>query len=316
MADELGPLAVGVDVGGSGIKAAVVDVASGRLLGDRLRLVTPEPSVPHAVVETLAALLEQLRVDEPRPDDSGAAHRNGGQRDERAADEAAEGGPGQARLEACPSAAVDSADRTPKRLALRRDAARGAPVGVGFPAPVIGGVTRAAANIDPGWVDYPAEQEMRVRLGRPVAVANDADVAGIAEMRFGAGRGVDGTVMVLTIGTGIGSAIFVDGRLVPNTELGHLQVRGKDAEKRASDAARSRRGLGWGEWAVLLDEYLTTLQHLFWPDLFILGGGVSKRSERFLPRLTVKVPVVPATLLNDAGIVGAACVARERFPSE
>lgn len=276
MGSDGATLAIGVDVGGSGIKAAVVDIGTGHLLGERLRLPTPEPSVPHAVVETVAEVLRQLC-------------------------EASRGG------------VAPAADAGAEAPCVALDAAT--PVGIGFPAPVIAGVTRAAANIDPGWVDYPAEKELRARLGRPVAVANDADVAGIAEMRFGAGRGVGGTVMVLTIGTGIGSAIFVDGHLVPNTELGHLQVRGKDAEKRASDAARARRALSWTAWAQLLDEYLIVLQHLFYPDLFILGGGVSKRSERFVPRLRVKVPVVPATLLNDAGIVGAAVVARERFPA-
>ncbi len=250
-------LGIGFDVGGSGIKAGLVDIAAGELVGERLRVRTPDPSDPAAVAVAMHGLLEQLTAGRP--------------------------------------------------------AAAGIPVGVGFPAAVIGGVTRTAANVDRSWVGYPAELELARRLEHPVAVGNDADVAGLAEMRFGAGRGAVGTVMVLTIGTGIGSALFVDGRLVPNTELGHLEMRGKDAERRASDAARMRRKLSWGAWAKVFDEYLHLVQHLFWPDLFILGGGVSKRSERFVPRLTIDVPVVPAQLLNDAGIVGAAIVAHERF---
>jgi polyphosphate glucokinase len=187
------------------------------------------------------------------------------------------------------------------------------PVGVGFPAAVIDGVVLTAANVDKAWINYPAEEKLGHAVGRPVAVANDADVAGLAEVRFGAGAGRKGVVMVLTVGTGIGSGLFVDGKLVPNTELGHLEMRGKDAETRASDAARSRRNLTWDQWAKVFNEYLLMIERLFWPGLIILGGGTSKRVDRFLSKLTVRAPVVPAQLLNDAGIVGAALVAAERF---
>jgi polyphosphate glucokinase len=177
---------------------------------------------------------------------------------------------------------------------------------------VIEGVTRSAANIDPGWIDYPAGIEFRQALTRDVAVVNDADAAGVAEMRFGAGRGQRGTVFVLTLGTGLGSALFVDGVLVPNTELGHMEIRGRDAERRSAAAARVRRGLSWKAWATDLDEHLIAIDRLFSPRLFILGGGVSKNPDKFIPFLTVRVPVVPAQLRNDAGTIGAAMFAAER----
>ena len=186
-----------------------------------------------------------------------------------------------------------------------------AAVGVGVPSVVIDGVTKSAANIDPGWVDFPAAASLRRHLKRPAIVLNDADAAGIAEMRFGAGAGQKGTVFVLTLGTGVGSALFYDGVLVPNLELGHMEIRGRDAERRSAAAARIRRGLSWKAWANDLDEHLHAIDRLFSPNLFILGGGVSKRADRFLSRLTVRPPVVTATLLNDAGIVGAAMAAVE-----
>jgi polyphosphate glucokinase len=186
------------------------------------------------------------------------------------------------------------------------------PVGIGIPTVVIDGVTRSAANIDPGWIDYPAGIEFRRALSREVTIVNDADAAGIAEMRFGAGVGERGTVFVLTLGTGVGSALFVDGVLVPNTELGHMEIRGRDAERRSAANARLRRGLSWKAWAADLDEHLIAIDRLFSPRLFILGGGVSKNFERFAPFLTVRVPIVPAQLRNDAGIVGAALLAADR----
>lgn len=248
-------IAVGVDVGGSGIKAGAVDLASGALVGERLRVPTPVPSTPEAVVRSIVRLV----------------HR------------------------------VARAAGTP-----------GAPVGVGVPSVVIDGVTKSAANIDAAWVEFPAEQALSAALKRPVLVVNDADAAGLAEMRFGAGRGKRGTVLLLTLGTGVGSALFHDGRLVPNFELGHMEIRGRDAERRSAAAARVRRGLSWKAWANDLDEHLHAIDRLFSPNLMIVGGGVSKRAEKFLPRLTVRPPVVPATLLNDAGIVGAAMAAAER----
>jgi polyphosphate glucokinase len=189
------------------------------------------------------------------------------------------------------------------------------PVGNVFPAAVQDGITLTAANVDRAWIGSPAQALFSSALGRPVVVLNDADAAGLAEMRFGAGRGVDGVVLLLTLGTGIGSALFVDGRLVPNTELGHLELHGKDAELRASAAVRDLKRLSWKAWAARLDEYLRMVERLFYPDLIILGGGVSKDAGRFMPLLTARSRVVPATLRNEAGIVGAALWAAERAAS-
>lgn len=183
------------------------------------------------------------------------------------------------------------------------------PIGCGFPAVIREGVVLTAANIDPRWVEKKASALFAEATGCPVLVINDADAAGMAEMTFGAGRGCKGVVLVITIGTGLGTALFTDGLLVPNTEFGHLQIRGKDAENRASDAVRKEKKLTWKKWAVRLDEYLLTMQKLFWPDLIILGGGAAKEAQNFIPYLTVKADVVPAQLLNEAGIVGAALAA-------
>jgi polyphosphate glucokinase len=186
------------------------------------------------------------------------------------------------------------------------------PVGCGFPSVVQNGKVFTAANIDQSWIGVNAESLFNQITGNPVYVANDADVAGLAEVTFGAGRGQKGVVMVITLGTGIGSAIFIDGRLVPNTELGHLVIRGKDAEKRASDAARKKKELSFKDWAERLQEYFSYLEALFWPDLFIVGGGISKEWQSFLPLLDLKAKIVPAQLLNQAGIVGAALYAKTR----
>jgi polyphosphate glucokinase len=185
------------------------------------------------------------------------------------------------------------------------------PVGVGFPTVVIDGVTKSAANVDPGWLEFDADGAMERVLRRPVHLVNDADAAGVAEMRFGAGVGQRGTVFLITLGTGTGSALFYNGMLVPNLELGHMEIRGRDAERRSAAAARLRRGISWKAWAQDLDEHLLAIEKLFSPKLFIIGGGVSKRSEQFIPRLTVRAAVVPARMLNDAGIVGAAMAAAE-----
>ena len=251
-------LAIGIDFGGSGIKGAVVDVRSGRVVGDRLRIPTPQPSVPREVVGVMDELVRRLVA----PWDSGAA---------------------------------DSF-----------------PVGVGLPAAIRNGITLTAANIDAAWIGFPAERELGLAMRRTVAAGNDADVAGVAESRFGAGRYQSGLVFVLTIGTGVGTALFIDGRLVPNTELGHLELKGRDAEELAAESARERLGLGWQEWAGGFDDYLHELERLFWPDLFILGGGASKRADNYLSFLTVKTPIAVATFRNNAGIVGAALVAHER----
>jgi polyphosphate glucokinase len=183
------------------------------------------------------------------------------------------------------------------------------PVGCTFPAIIKHGVTLSAANVDDAWIGYEAERKLQKRTGCPLLLINDADAAGIAEMRFGAGRNHPGVVFILTLGTGIGSAIFVNGELLPNSELGHLEVNGKEAEKWAADSVRRKKDLKWKEWAGRIDVYLNRLAFLFSPDLFIIGGGVSAKFEKFQPYLTTQVPTVPAQLLNDAGIVGAALAA-------
>lgn len=183
------------------------------------------------------------------------------------------------------------------------------PIGVGFPAALRRGTVLTAANIDKSWIGQNADDLFTQATGSPVHVANDADVAGLAEMAFGAGKDNKGVVLVVTLGTGIGTALFVNGTLLPNTELGHIELNGRDAEEYAADSAREREDLKWGEWAKRVDKYLLKMEALFWPDLIIVGGGVSKKSEKFLPHLTVKTPIVPAALRNEAGIVGAAALA-------
>src|SRR3954464_9547869 len=254
-------VAVGVDVGGSGIKVAAVDVTTGSLAGPRLRVATPQPSTPEVVVPVIVRTVR------------------------RAIREA--------------------------HLSEGRAQAIAFPVGVGMPSVVIDGVTKTAANIDPGWVDYDLAGRLRATLKTDVFVLNDADAAGLAEMRFGAGTNEPGVVFVLTLGTGLGSGMFNDGVLVPNTELGHMEIRGRDADRRSAAVARTRRGLSWKAWASDLDEHLHAIDKLFWPNLLILGGGVSKNADKFIPRLTVRPRVVPASLRNDAGIVGAAMAAAE-----
>jgi polyphosphate glucokinase len=179
-------------------------------------------------------------------------------------------------------------------------------VGCTFPAVIKKGVALSAANVDRSWIGTDVDEVMTKATGCAVTVMNDADAAGVAEMRWGAGQDRDGVVFMITLGTGIGTALFVDGVLVPNTEVGHLVIRGKDAEVRASANAREERKLSWVEWAKLVDEYLLYVERLFSPDLFIIGGGVSERADRFVPLLTVQAPVIPAAMGNDAGIAGAA----------
>ena len=250
-------LAIGVDVGGSGIKVGVVDVATGELLAPRLRVLTPVPSTPATVVPAIVRTIRRA-------------------------------------VRTCP-------------VPVPADA----PVGIGVPCVVIGGVTKTAANIDAAWIDFHARAAIAAAARRPTLVLNDADAAGLAEMRFGAGAGEPGVVFVLTLGTGVGSGMFNDGVLVPNTELGHMEIRGRDAERRSAAVARTRRGLSWKAWATDLEEHLQAIDKLFWPNLIILGGGVSKTPEKFIPRLTLRPRVLPATLRNDAGIVGAAMAAAE-----
>lgn len=241
---------IGVDIGGSGIKAGVVDARRGALIGDRVRVDTPQPATPEAVVEAAAQVVAAL------PRDSG-------------------------------------------------------PVGIGLPGAIVGGRVMTAANIDPSWIGEHAEALFSERIGRACVVINDADAAGMAEVRYGAGRGVKGVILFLTLGTGIGCAMFIDGILVPNLELGHIEIRGKDAELRASAGARERKKLSFEQWAPLLNEYLNRVDQLVWPDLIILGGGVSRKAGRFIPLLDVRPPVMAAALQNQAGIVGAATRARD-----
>ncbi len=250
-----GRIAIGVDVGGSGIKAAAVDVDGGRLHSVRLRVATPNPSTPEAVIASIGRLV--------------------------------------------------------RRLVKEGGFSSSTPVGVGLPGVTIEGRVKTAANIDASWMDFPVVERMTRTLGRPVSIVNDADAAGIAEMRFGVGKDQPGVVIFLTLGTGVGSGVFNDGKLVPNTEFGQMEIRGRTAERRSAAAARVRRGLSWKAWATDLDEHLRAIDALMWPNLMIVGGGVSKNTDRFLPRLTVRCPVVPAQLRNDAGIIGAAIVAAE-----
>jgi polyphosphate glucokinase len=248
-------IAIGVDVGGSGIKAAAVDLDTGEFVTPRLRVVTPNPSTPQKVIAAIARLVKRLSQDPDVPPD--------------------------------------------------------AAIGVGVPTVVLDGISRLASNIDPGWIGFDVAGGLSKAMERPVTVLNDADAAGLAEMRFGAGRGKAGTVLVLTLGTGVGSGLFRDGVLVPNTEFGQMEIRGRAAERRSAAAARTKRGLSWKAWATDLDEHIDRIDQLIWPNLIILGGGVSKRADKFVPRLTSRVPVIPAELQNDAGIVGAAMAAAE-----
>ena len=184
------------------------------------------------------------------------------------------------------------------------------PIGIGCPAPIKAGVAMMAANVSEKWVGTNADDLFTKITGCDCTMINDADAAGLAEMKFGAGSGQPGTVILLTLGTGIGSAIFYQGKLLPNTEFGHMEMKGEDAEWRASDAARQREDLSWKKYARRLDKYLAAMEKLFWPDLFIIGGGISKESEKYIPLLEIATPVVTAQLLNEAGIVGAALAAR------
>ena len=238
---------LGIDIGGSGIKGAIVDTETGAFVTDRLRIDTPQPSKPEAVGDVVAQLSTRFSWE--------------------------------------------------------------APIGCTFPAVVQHGVTMTAANVHDSWIGTNAESLLQKATGNPVIVLNDADAAGLAEIKFGAGRGRKGLIVILTLGTGIGSSLFMDGRLVPNTELGHLIIRGKDAESRATDRARQEKGYSWKQWGARVSEYLEYLESLIWPDLFIIGGGVSKRYKKFFPHINCRTEIVPAQLRNRAGIVGAAIAA-------
>lgn len=245
-------VACGIDIGGSGVKSALVDLETGEFIGERIRIDTPKPATPDAVADVCHQILVQLEV-----------------------------GPE-------------------------------IPVGIAFPAPVIHGVIPFMANLDDSWVGIDVNDLMMRHLGRPVVPLNDADAAGFAEVAYGAAKGVEGLVILTTLGTGIGSALIMDGRLIPNTELGHLEIDGYDAEKRASSGQKTLQDLSWKKWAKRLQRYYSHVEMLLSPDLFVVGGGVSKNHDKFMPLLDLKTPMVPAQLRNTAGIVGAASYAASR----
>jgi polyphosphate glucokinase len=243
--------AYGIDIGGSGIKGALVDTQAGTLVAPRKRIPTPRPSTPKAVAEVVAQLV--------------------------------------------------LADKWQGMI------------GATFPAVIRHGVAQSAANVDPAWIGTDVDAVFTESIGQDVTVMNDADAAGLAEVRFGAAKGVPGVVLLLTFGTGIGSALFIDGRLVPNTELGHLELDGVDAERRAASSVKDEHKMSYKRWAKRVNDYMQHVEKLFTPDLFVVGGGVSKDFEKWGPLLDLSTPVKPAQLLNDAGIVGAAMAAAERF---
>ena len=239
---------LGIDVGGTTIKAALVETSTGALLSEHVRIVTPKPATPQAIGETLKGMAEHF------------GHQG--------------------------------------------------PIGVGFPAAIQHGIARTAANIDKAFIGLPIAAYFTQLSGRPTHVVNDADAAGLAEMRFGAGRNASGVVLMITIGTGLGTALFTNGQLLPNSELGHILLdNGVEAERYASESVRVVQKLKWKEWGERFNQYLLTMEQLLWPDRIILGGGVSRQLAKFQPMLTTRAPVVAASLLNQAGLVGAALFA-------
>lgn len=242
---------LGIDIGGSGIKGAMVDLESGEFTTPRHRIATPEGALPADVAVVVKEMVKHFNYQ--------------------------------------------------------------GPVGCGFPAVVRDGVVYTAANIDHSWIGVNANKLFSESTGCPVYIVNDADAAGIAEMTFGVGKDYqEGIVLLLTLGTGIGSAVFVNGHLLPNTELGHIEIRGKDAEQRASAAVRTKKKLSWKAWTARLQEYLSKIEMLLSPDVIIIGGGISKDSEKYFPLLKTRAKMIPASLLNQAGIVGAALYAHEK----
>jgi polyphosphate glucokinase len=247
--------AFGIDIGGTGIKGAPVDLATGKLLSDRKKIPTPRPATPDAVTEVVKEVTQSF---------------------------------GWTGI-----------------------------TGATFPGVVLNGTIRSAANVDKTWIGTDAAALFAKAVGTDVAVLNDADAAGIAEMTFGAGVGVKGSVLMLTFGTGVGSALFTDGVLVRNTEFGHIEIRGKDAEKRAAESAKLEHDWGWKDWTERVSEYLQHIEALLSPSLIIVGGGISKESDKWVPMLTgVEAKIVPAVLQNDAGIVGAAMAAGSSAAAE
>lgn len=246
-------IALGIDIGGSGIKGAPVNVKTGKLVKERVKYATPTVSTPEAVANVVDLILDEFGDD--LPSDS--------------------------------------------------------PVGITLPSVVQHGIVRSAANIDKSWIGANGEEVFSQALGRHVHLVNDADAAGVAEQRYGAAKGKRGLVILTTLGTGIGIALLHNGVLIPNAELGHLELDGYDAETRAAASVREREGLSYADWAPRLQRYYSHLENLLWPDLFVVGGGVSRKSERFLPLLDLRTPIIPAALQNGAGIIGAAALAAD-----
>ena len=239
---------LGIDIGGSGVKGAIVDTKKGELITERYRIPTPQPATPEAVAKVINKITKHF-------DWHG-------------------------------------------------------PVGAGFPGVIQQGVARTAANVDNSWIDKDLNKLFSKATGCNVHVVNDADAAGMAEVKFGAGQGKMGTLLLVTVGTGLGTVIFSNGELVPNLEMGHIILHGADAELYATDAARKKLDLDWDTWADRFNEYLLRMEELVWPDMIIIGGGVSKKEDKFSKHITTKAKVVPAKLMNEAGIVGAAMVSK------
>jgi len=239
---------LGIDIGGSGVKGAIVDTKKGELITERYRIPTPQPATPEAVAMVIQKITIHFNWD--------------------------------------------------------------GPVGAGYPGVIQHGIARTAANIDDSWIDKDLNELFSNATGCKVHVVNDADAAGMAEVKFGAGKGQKGTLLLVTVGTGLGTVIFSNGKLVPNLEMGHILLHGADAELYATDAARKNNELDWDTWAGRFNEYLHRMEQLVWPDLIIIGGGASKKGDKFFHHLTTKARVVPAKLKNEAGIVGAAMVSK------
>lgn len=244
---------LGIDIGGSGIKGAIVDAETGEMITERFRLETPEGAMPAAVAEVVGQVVRHFEWK--------------------------------------------------------------GPVGCTFPAIIRNGVAHSAANVDDSWIGTDAKALFEEATGCPVTVINDADAAGIAEMVFGAGRDQNGVIIMLTLGTGIGTAVFVDGHLLPNTELGHIEMNGGDAEQQAAESARQREDLSWKKWGKRLNQYFQKLEFLLSPDLFIVGGGISKKSEKFFKHIQTRAPLAVAQMRNEAGIIGGAMAAHAIFQS-
>jgi polyphosphate glucokinase len=245
--------AIGIDIGGTGIKGALVNTKKGQLVGERIRFDTPDGATPEEVIAKVAEIVEQL------------------------------------------------------------DSDKDTPIGICFPAIIKDGVTLSAANVSKEWVGFKAEKLFSKYLNRKVVLLNDADAAGVAEIKYGAGQERKGLVLMVTLGTGIGTALFMNGKLIPNSELGHLEIDGVDYESMASYSAKEREGLSFSDWAKKLTKYFNAVDRLLSPDLIIIGGGVSKQHEDFLPLIETKIKMVPAESKNNAGIIGAAFIARRRL---